>query len=335
MEHKVHPAVAVLAAGVTFAATLDLLGGLVNFDPVVLADHYGARTIQLRPGQVLRKTFHPPVDPNTITLSSDVLRWSSSSDPYASHAPIDQAEFQAVHPGLGTISIGGAPSWQFGPIYQIYYVLVRDRARPYDLALSQTDFGSNPWDSSGFALRVGDDVVVAYPNGEEVLSTNEEIVAPLWRLAVGQTRRLTTFRALRAGTTQLGFRGPHDYWLPATVVVSDSGTRFDVMASERDGGRVLSMRVGQSLGVLLSDLPGYGPWSLGLEECAEPPWPCARPLPRLVDPVAIGNIKQGAFGFLAVNAGTYQIAFVAQPVACTGQSCIDATREIHLTLKIS
>jgi hypothetical protein len=63
-------------AAIAFASTQDLLGQVANFDGMVLADNYWGQTIQVRPGQVVRKTFHPPVDPNTITLSSDAVRWS-------------------------------------------------------------------------------------------------------------------------------------------------------------------------------------------------------------------------------------------------------------------
>jgi hypothetical protein len=125
----------------------------------------------------------------------------------------------AVHPGISTIKIHGPDTWQNGPVYYFYDILVRDRTRPYDLALSEQGISSIIWNRpSGFALRVGDEVVVAYPDGE-VLTTDSSVVVPTLRLVLGDPGGFWTFRAVRAGTAQLGLHRADGYWLPATPEV--------------------------------------------------------------------------------------------------------------------
>jgi hypothetical protein len=324
VQPKVHPAVLVLVVAIGFASTLDLLGELAaNVDSAVLADNYSGYTIQVRPGQVVRKTFHPPVDPNTITLSSDAVHWSGRSDPYASHTPIGQADFVAVHPGLTTIKIHGPDTWQFGPVYYYYDILVRDRARPYDLALSQKGIFSTIWNPSGFALRVGDEIVVSYPDGK-VLTTDSSILVRTLRFVLGDTGGLTTFRAIRAGTAQLGLQRADGYWLPATIVVSNSSSRFDRNADEPHDGQVMQMGVGESLRVTLKNLPKYERWSVRWEQAGLMP---------LADPEGIGNPGHGTFGFQALQAGRHKIDFVTQPVMCGSPNCwVMAGKEITLTV---
>lgn len=315
----------ILMAAITFASTQDLLGEVANFDGVVLADNYWGLTIQVRPGQVVRKTFHPPVDPNTITLSSDAVRWSGPSDPYASHKPIGEADFVAIHPGISTIKIHGPDTWQNGPVYYFYDILVRDRTRPYDLALSERGISSDIWNPSGFALRVGDEVMVAYPEGK-VLTTDSSIVVPTIRFVLGDPRGFTTFRAIRTGTAQIGLHRPDGYWLPATIVVSNSSSRFDLTANEPGDGKVLQMRLGQSLGLTLKNLPKYQPWFVTWDQAG---------LMILVDPKGVGQARPATFGFQALKPGTREIHFRARPAGCLGQTCDDGTREIHLSLQIS
>jgi hypothetical protein len=313
-------------AAIAFASTQDLLGEVVNYNGMVLADNYWGQTIQARPGQVVRKTFRPPVDPNTITLSSDAVRWLRPSDPYASHTPIGQADFVAVHPGISTIKIHGPDTWQNGPVYYFYDVLVRDRTRPYDLALSEQGISSIIWNRpSGFALRVGDEVVVAYNDGE-VLTTDSSVVVPTLRLVLGDPGGFWTFRAVRAGTAQIGLHRADGYWLPATIVVSNSSSRFDRTVNEPEDGKVLQMRLGQSLGVTLKNLPKYQPWSVTWDEAG---------VMILVDPKGIGQVPLATFGFQGVKPGTREILFRARPAGCSGQACDDETREIHLSLQIS
>jgi hypothetical protein len=314
--------VLVLIVAIGFASTLDLVGEVTaNFGSAVLADDYGGYTIQVRPGQVVRKTFHPPVDPNTITLSSDAVRWSGPADPYASHTPIGQADFVAVHPGLATIKIHGPDTWQSGPAYYYYDILVRDRARPYDLALSQKGIFSTIWNPSGFALRVGDEIVVAYPDGK-ALTSDSSIVVPTLRIVLGDTGGLTTFRAIRAGTAQIGLQRADGYWLPATIVVSNSSSRFDRTANEPHDGQVIQVGVGQSLGVTLTDLSKYEPWSVRWDQAGLMP---------LADPNGIGYPGHGTFGFQVLQAGRHKIDFVTQPVTCSSPNCwVMAGKEITL-----
>jgi hypothetical protein len=312
-------------AVIAFASIQDLLGEVTNYNGIVLADNYWGQTIQVRPGQVVRKTFSSPVDPNTITLSSDAIRWLRPPDPHASHTWIGQADFEAVHAGLSTIKIKGLDTWQFGPVIYFYDILVRDRTRPYDLALSEKGISSTIWNPSGFALRVGDEVVVVYADGQ-VLTTDPSVVVPTLRLVLGGPGGFRTFRAVRAGTAQIGLQGPHGYWLPATIVVSNSASRFDLTANDPSDGKVLQMRVGESLGVTLKNLPKYQPWSVTWDEAG---------VMILVDPKGIGLVPLATFGFQVLKPGTREINFRAQPAGCSGQACNDETREIHLRLQIS
>jgi hypothetical protein len=119
VQPRVHPTVLVLMVAIGFASTLDLLGEVANFNSVILLDNYGGRTIQVREGQVIRKTFNPPIDPSMIMLSSDAVGWSRPSDPRGSHGPIGRADFKALHPGISTIKFKVADGWQFGPIYYV------------------------------------------------------------------------------------------------------------------------------------------------------------------------------------------------------------------------
>jgi hypothetical protein len=310
-------------AAIAFVSIQDLLGEVVDFDRVVLANNYRGQTIQVRSGQVVRATFSPSVDPNNISLSSDAVRWSRPSGPSASHMAIAQADFKAVHPGLTTIKIRGIDTWQFGPRYTIYDLLVRDRSQPYDLALSEAAISWNGWSSSAFALRVGDDIVVAYNEGQ-VLTTDSSIVMPTLRIALGDPAAISTFRAIRAGTAQIGLHRADGYWLPATIVVSSSSSRFDRTADEPHDGQVIQMAVGQSLGVTLKDLPKYEPWSVR--------WDQAGLIP-LVDPKGIGNPSHGTFGFQIVQAGRHKLDFVTQPVNCGSPNCwVMAGKDIILTV---
>jgi len=324
MEQKLHPLVVVMMLAVGLASTEGLLGSVVIFDRVVLADNYYGHTIQVRPGQVVRKTFNPPVDPNSIRLSSDAVRWAGPSDPYASRAPIGQADFVAVHPGLTTIEIHGPDTWQSGPTYYYFDVLVRDRTRPYDLALSEKGISSSIWNPSGFALRVGDEVVVAYADGQ-VVSTDSSVVVPTLRFVVGDPGGFATFRAIRAGTAQIGLHRADGYWLPATVVVSNSSSRFDLIANEPTDGKVLQMRLGDSLGVTLKDMPKYQHWSVRWDQAGLMP---------LIDPNGVGNPGKGAFGFEVSQAGRHTIEFVTQPVSCGSPNCLEMAGK-HITLIVS
>jgi hypothetical protein len=289
-------------AAIGFASTLDLLGEVANVNSVVLLDNYGRHTIQVREGQVVRKTFDPPIDPSSITLSSDALGWSRPSGPRGSHTPIGRADFKAIHPGVSTIKYKVADGWQSGPIYYLVDILVRDRARPYDLALSANGMSSSFWTPSGFALRAGDEVVVASPDGQ-VLTTDSSIVVETIRLALGNPGGLTTFRAIRAGTAQIGLHRADGFWLPATIVVSNSASRFDLTANEPDDGKVIQMGAGQSLRVTLRNLPNYRPWYIARQP---------EGVMLLVDPETIGHDTNGVFGFQAIKSGTHEIFFRAE-----------------------
>ena len=315
----------VLMAAIGFASTIDLLGEVANVNSVVLLDNYGGHTIQVREGQVVRKTFNPPIDPSSITLSSDAIGWSRPSDPRGSQTPIGRADFKALHPGVSTIKYKVANGWQFGPIYYVVDILVRDRARPYDLALSANGMLSSLWNPSGFALRVGDEVVVASPDGQ-MLTTNSSILVPTIRFGLGNRGGLTTFRAIRAGTAQIGLHRADGFWLPATIVVSKSTSRFDLSANEPDDGKVIRMGTGQSLRVTLKNLPKYRPWSITRQP---------EGVMLLVDPKSLGQDVNGAFGFQAIKSGTREVFFQAEPAVCSGQTCPEKTREFHLNLLIS
>jgi hypothetical protein len=312
-------------AAIGLASTLDLLGEVVDVNSVVLLDNYGGHTIQVREGQVVRKTFNPAIDPGSITLSSDALGWSRPSDPHGSHTPIGRADFKALHPGVSTIKYKVADGWQFGPIYYVVDILVRDRARPYDLALSANAMSSSFWTPSGFALRVGDEVEVASPDAQ-VLTTDSSIVVQTIRLALGNPGGLTTFRAIRAGTAQIGLHRADGFWLPATIVVSNSASRFDLTANEPDDGRVIQMGAGQSVHLTLKNLPQYRPWYIARQ---------LEGVMLLVDPRSIGQNVNGTFGFQAIKPGTREIVFRAEPAGCTDQTCAARTREFHLNLQIS
>ena len=213
----------------------------------------------------MRATFTPSVDPSAISLSSDSVRWTGATGLNSSHKAIAQADFKAVHPGLTTIKIRGIDTWQFGPRYTVYDVLVRGRIQPYDLALSEAAISWSNWSYSGFALRVGDDIVVAYRDGQ-VLTTDSSVVMPTLRIVVGDPSGMMTFRAIRAGTVQIGLHRGDGYWLPATIVVSNSSTRFDVATNDRNASKVVQIRVGQSLGVTLTGAHKYQPWSVTADQ---------------------------------------------------------------------
>jgi hypothetical protein len=325
MEQKLHPLVLVLMLAIGVATTEDLLGRAVIFDPVVVLDNRGGHTIQVRAGQVVRKTFSPPVDPNTVTLSSDALGWSQPSDPHASHGPISQADFKALRPGVSTIKFKLADGWQGGPIYYVEDILVRDRTRPYDLALSANGMSSGFWNHSGFALRVGDEIVVASPSAM-ALTTDSSIILPTLRVVVGDPGGLTTFRAERAGTAQIGLHRNDGFWLPATMVVSNSASRFDLTVDELVDGTTIQLRVGQSLRVTVNSVPRHQPWIIA----AQP-----QGVIVLLDPSSIGQDTSGTFGFQAVEPGTRDVFFRAEPMNCASQTCADETRAIHLSLHIS
>ncbi|HXN04848.1 MAG TPA: hypothetical protein VN895_08465 [Candidatus Acidoferrum sp.] len=324
MQPKVHPTVLVLMAAIGLASSLDLLGEVVNVNSVVLLDNYGGHTIQVQEGQVVRKMFNPPIDPTTITLSSDAVGWSRPSDPLASHM-IGRADFKALHPGVSTIKYKIADGWQSGPIYYVADILVRDRGRPYDLALSANGMSSSFWTPSGFALRVGDEVIVASPDGQ-VLTTDSSIVVPTVRLMLGNPGGLATLRAIRAGTAQIGIHRADGFWLPAAIVVSNSASRFDLTANEPDDGKVIHMGAGQSLRLTLTNLPHYRPWYIARQP---------EGVMLLVDPKSLGQDANGVFGFQAIKSGTREILFRAEPASCSDQTCADQTRELHLNLRIS
>jgi hypothetical protein len=258
-------------------------------------------------------------------LSSDALGWFQPSDPRASHKPISQAEFRALHPGVSTIKFKLADGWQGGPIYYVEDIIVRDRSRPYDLALSANGMSSGFWNHSGFALRVGDEIVVASPSAM-ALTTDSSIILPTLRVVVGDPGGLTTFRAERAGTAQIGLHRTDGFWLPATMVVSNSASRFDVTVDEPVDGTTIQLRVGQSLRVTVNSVPRHQPWIIA----AQP-----QGLIVLLDPSRIGQDTSGTFGFQAVEPGTRDVFFRAEPMNCASQTCADETRAIHLSLHIS
>jgi hypothetical protein len=181
------------------------------------------------------------------------------------------------------------------------------------------------WNPSAFALRVGDEIVAASPDGQ-VLTTDSSVVVPTVRFTLGNPGGIATFRAVRAGTAQIGLHRAGGFWLPATIVVSNSASRFDLSANEPDDGKVIQMGAGQSLRVTLRNLPNYRPWYITRQP---------EGVMLLVDPESIGHDTNGVFGFQAIKSGTREIFFRAEPAGCTDQTCADKTQEFHLNLQIS
>lgn len=317
--------VLLLVAGVAFAASQDFIGSIAASAIPVTIDGPVPYSVQLAPGQTLRMTFNPAIEPSRIALLSDALRWSSPSDHSVSHKPIPHADFKAVHPGFASVNVTNHSTWQFGPLTLITNVIVRDRWQPYDLALSRGDFPGR-WTPVGYALRVGDEVVVAYDGGD-VLTTNQAVIRPTWLGGFGRPSDFHVLTATGAGTAQLALHGPDGFLLPITVHVADSLTRFDVMASAIDDGKTFHLGVGQSLGVALESIPGYEWWSLDRWD--------QQGLLYLIDPRGIGHLGQGAFGFQVIQAGSHEISFRARKLNCTGPGCLDGTTDKHVTLEIS
>jgi hypothetical protein len=110
------------------------------------------------------------------------------------------------------------------------------------------------------------------------------------------------------------------------MVVSNSASRFDLTVDELVDGTTIQLRVGQSLRVTVNSVPRHQPWIIA----AQP-----QGVIVLLDPSSIGQDTSGTFGFQAVEPGTRDVFFRAEPMNCASQTCADETRAIHLSLHVS
>ena len=197
---------------------------------------------------------------------------------------------------------------QLAPRYGRFVVVVVPAGQIFDLALSEMDNGRI------FLLKPGQRVVATLPHAALVESDPTVLVLD----PVRGDDSLSMLTAQRPGHVQLsgaGFR--------VTLLVNPATSPYDVVASERDGGKTIPARVGQVIVFRLKNSAGFLPWRGG-----------SGALVSVVDQAAPRDPNAATFTYLAGSVGNVAIRFEDDP-SCLGQAtCADIGRILNVSLEV-
>jgi len=201
-------------------------------------------TVQVRVGQSIE------VDLPGWTLLS---RSPQVLQPVAAASPVNgRTTFKAIGSGSQLVTVEeqlgvGSCKYecaQLAPQHEHFVVVVVPADQVFDLALSEIDYGRI------FLLKPGQRVVAAISNAALVESDSTVVVLD----RVQSDNSLSMLNAQRPARVQLsgaGFR--------VTLLVKPATSPYDVVASERDGGKTIAASVGQVIVFRLRNTAGFLP----------------------------------------------------------------------------
>jgi hypothetical protein len=197
---------------------------------------------------------------------------------------------------------------QLAPRYGHFVVVVVPADQVFDLALSVIDNGRI------FLLKPGQRVVAAIPNAAVVESDPTILVLD----PVRSDNSLSMLTAQRPGHVQLsgaGFR--------VTLLVKPATSPYDVVASERDGGKTIPASVGHVIVFRLKNSAGFLPWRGGTGA-----------LEPVVDQAAPRDPNATTFTYLVPSAGNVLLRFEDDPSCSDQPTCADIGRILNVSLEV-
>jgi len=197
---------------------------------------------------------------------------------------------------------------QLAPRYGHFVVVVVPADQVFDLALSVIDNGRI------FLLKPGQRVVAAIPNAALVEPDPTVVVLD----PVPSDTSLTTLTAQRPGRLQLLGRA-----FNVTLLVKAATSAYDVVATERDGGKTIPASVGQVIVFRLENSPGFLPWRGG-----------SGALDSVVDQVARRDPTVTTFTYLVPSAGDVLLRFEDDPSCWDQATCADIGRILNISLEV-
>ena len=197
---------------------------------------------------------------------------------------------------------------QLAPRYEQFVVVVVPADQVVDLALSEIDYGRI------FLLKPGQRVVAAISSAALVESDPTVVVLD----RVQSDNSLSMLNAERPGRVQLSgarFR--------VTLLVKAATSPYDVVATERDGGRTIPASVGQVIVFRLGNSAGFLPWRGG-----------SGALDSVVDQGAPRDPTATTFTDLVPSAGIVLLRFEDDPRCWDQATCADIGRILNISLEV-
>jgi len=265
-------------------------------------------TVQVQVGQIIE-----------VNLSG----WTLFSPPpqvlqrIATAPPVNgRTMFKAIGSGSQLVTVeeqlsGGSCKYecaQLAPRYEHFVVVVVPAEQVFDLALSVIDSGRI------FLLKPGQRIVVAIPNAALVEPDPTVVVLDPVRSDIS----LSTLTAQQPGRVQLS-----GGTFTVTLVVKAATSPYDIVATERDGGRTIAARVGQLIVFRLKNSAGFLPWRGG-----------SGALDSVVDQVAPRDPTSTTFTYLVRSAGSVLLRFEDDPSCWDQATCADIGRILNLSLEV-
>jgi len=141
------------------------------------------------------------------------------------------------------------------------------------------------WMDNGklFLLAPGEQIIVAIPTAD--LTVADPAVLMLTSLRVGAS--LSVVSARRPGQSRVAGAGS-SFGFSFDVLVRPANQRYDLVLTEKDAGRTIYLRVGQTVDFQLSNSPGYLGWNQPFGTWFQP----------IVDPAMPTGNDVANFGYL-------------------------------------
>lgn len=269
------------------------------------------RTIAVDVGQIV--TIDLP-DWNLQDLPSSVLQ------PLTSQSPTGPKTFRAVAVGSQLVLAVQPPprvscpiGWDCAepaPRYGRFVLVAIPADASFNLVVSEMD------KDKLFLVAPATQIIAAIPAADLTIADATMLMpAPLQ-----DGTSLTLLSAGRPGQSRVsGARFSFD------VLVRPADYRYDVVLTEKDGGRTIHLRVGETIDVRLSNSPGYLGWS--------PPfgfW-----LRPIVDPAMPTPNDVANFGYLIEAAHSASLVFADFPRCELQANCLLVARRIEFSIAAS
>jgi len=199
-----------------------------------------------------------------------------------------------------------------------FMVIVVPADQSFDVPVSEIDSGRI------FLLEPGQRVIAAIPYTALIDSDPTVLVPDPLR----NDNSLSMLTAQRPGRVRLSGSGDFRPRLSGgdfrvTLLVKPATSAYDVVASERDGGKIIAARVGQVIVFRLKNSAGFLPWRGG-----------SGALDSVVDPAASSDPDATTFTYLVRSAGNVLLRFDDDPSCGDRATCADIGRILNLSLEV-
>jgi hypothetical protein len=259
------------------------------------------------------------------TLMIDLPQWGLSYGPPKVLGPVSgsqssrgQQTLRAIGSGSQLITAVEIPApvscrgecTMPAPRHGSFLVIAIPADQSFDLAVSELD------KDKAFLATPGMRIVAAIPFGD-LVDTEPAVVRP------GLFPDANSLSVLTAGS--LGRSTLSSTAFSLDIVVRSPAARYDIVVPDRDAGRTISARTGQTLAFRLENSVGFSAWRAGVVNLVRP----------LVEPAAAPDTVATAFGYLVKKAGNETISFTDDP-GCLGRDpCRELTRTIEFSLEVA